>query len=292
MIAPVHWIHAAQTSGWETHMSTLSGDWNGRILGTNNADIFVELSQSGEAVSGTLRINDPMFGVSVYSLAGTLVGDAVSLTLSPKDASVVRSHNIMIGGRKVVVAAEHQSLGVVSATAKVVDAGRIEGRWTSSVGTAGTMWITRATTSIETASQYKGDQSENIVFVMMAISDADLSLEDALGAIKRAAILNGLEAIRVDEIEHSGRITEVVLAKLKTSRFLVCDISAERPNVYYELGYAHALKKPVILAAKVGTKIHFDVADYNVIIYKSFADLEARIASRIGEALGTTPKGG
>lgn len=270
-------------------MISLTGDWSGRIVGTNNADIFVEINHLDSKLSGTLRINDPLAGVSVYGFTGAIdAGGMMTLEMEPTgDSRLPNAQTAFVNGHRLLITLP-SGLGRVTASAKVVSNDRIEGKWTSSIGTGGTLWIARATAIVETASQFSGTISENVVFVMMPISDADHFLEDSLGAIKRAAAKNGLQAVRVDEIEHSGKITEVVLAKLRTCRFLVCDVTNERPNVYYELGYAHGLEKDVILVARLGTSVHFDVKDYNVIFYKSFADLEARVDRRIADAIGSS----
>jgi nucleoside 2-deoxyribosyltransferase len=73
--------------------------------------------------------------------------------------------------------------------------------------------------------------------------------------VKLLSESHGIGAARVDEIEHSGKITELILEKIEKSRFLVCDLTAERPNVYYELGYAHGLKKDVILLESSETPV-------------------------------------
>lgn len=87
---------------------------------------------------------------------------------------------------------------------------------------------------------------------------------------KRATQQYGVDCIRVDEIQHSGKITDLILEHIATSEWLICDISTERPNVYYELGYAHGIKKEVILIAEAGSNIHFDIKDYNVILQKLY----------------------
>jgi len=51
--------------------------------------------------------------------------------------------------------------------------------------------------------------------------------------------------------------------------------------VYYELGYAHGVGKEVILLAKEGTTIHFDIKDYNTIMYRTYSELERKLSSRL-----------
>ncbi|MBM9617099.1 hypothetical protein JWJ90_22915 [Desulfobulbus rhabdoformis] len=49
---------------------------------------------------------------------------------------------------------------------------------------------------------------------------------------------------------------------------------------------SHGIGKDVILVAKEGSTLHFDIKDYNVIFYKSYSELESRVSKRIGEAIG------
>lgn len=268
-------------------MNDITGDWAGKIFGTNHGDIFVEISQIDGDLSGTVRINDPMYGTTVYDYKGTIEHGLLNLELdqSPMSLKQSRSHTAIINGQRIVVQTDVVSLGHVSVTGKQIEEDRIEGKWTSSIGTGGAFWISRANSSIETAAMYEELQKNNAAFIMMSISSKDPTIEDSLNAIKRATVQHGIEAIRVDEIEHSKKITDIILEKIRTSRFLVCDISTERPNVYYELGFAHGIGKEVILVAREGTTLHFDIKDYNIILYKSFSDLEFRVSKRIGEAI-------
>jgi len=53
-------------------MTSLANKWAGRLYGTNTGNIFLELTQSGNKVSGRLRIMDSIFGVSIYDHTGTI----------------------------------------------------------------------------------------------------------------------------------------------------------------------------------------------------------------------------
>jgi hypothetical protein len=269
-------------------MDNLSGEWTGKILGTNNADIYAEIAENEGILAGTVRINDPLYGIAVYTFNGNRDGLSLNFEMdpTPNNLQQKRTHTVVVDGRPVTVETEGVNLGHVTVNGRLIESGRVEGKWVSSLGTGGTFWIVSATRNVEIASKYNGTQMENIAFIMMRVSSEDPALQDSLNAIKRATSQHGIEGVRVDEIEHSKKITDVILQKIRNSRFLICDITNERPNVYYEIGYAHGIEKEVILVAKEGTNLHFDIKDYNVIFYKSYSELESRVARRIGEAIG------
>ena len=266
----------------------MTGDWVGRIIGTNTADMFFEAEESENKLKGTVRVNDPMYGTSVYRLTGLRDGNNFSIEMDSitDNSSQIKAHTAFVDGKHVKIQVQGTQLGRVAGSGKIVNDNRIEGKWHSSIGTGGTFWASRAETYFNPTDNFSEKQGENITFIVMNISDEHPELEDSMLAIKRASDSHGIGAIRVDEIEHSGKITELILEKIKTSRFIVCDITSERPNVYYELGFAHGIKKEVILVAKQDTAVHFDIKDYNIIFYKNNTELEARVARRIGETLG------
>lgn len=106
-------------------------------------------------------------------------------------------------------------------------------------------------------------------------------LDDVRDAVVETFRAFGIAAVRADDIEHEGVVTQRVLAEIRTSEFLFADLSGSRPNVYYEVGYAHALGKRVILFKKTGTGMHFDLAGYNCPEYESIRDLKAKLTKRL-----------
>jgi hypothetical protein len=121
---------------------------------------------------------------------------------------------------------------------------------------------------------------ENQVFVIMKFGDEELdSAYD--GVIEPIISDNGLTAIRVDKIRDSGKINDQILENIAKSKFIISDLTGERPNCYYETGFAHALGKELILTIKEKEKIHFDLAGYRFIIWKTESDLRKKLKEQI-----------
>jgi len=130
---------------------------------------------------------------------------------------------------------------------------------------------------------------DDLCFVIMSFSEDKRLADFYRFGIKAAVEGAGYRCARVDEVEHNRRITDLVLQQIESSRFVVADLTEARPNCYYELCWAHRAKKDVVLSVHSSTPIHFDVKDYNFIVYESASELHDRLHRRIVESIGPGP---
>jgi hypothetical protein len=78
---------------------------------------------------------------------------------------------------------------------------------------------------------------------------------------------SGFEPVRADELFSSGSVVEQIWEQIKKARVLLADLTDRNANVFYELGLAHAARKPVVFAAPKVEDVPFDLRHLRVIIY-------------------------
>jgi hypothetical protein len=124
---------------------------------------------------------------------------------------------------------------------------------------------------------------QSLVFVITAFTD---DLQPAFEAIQSAARKVGLNARRVKDITGDYRITDQILKMIRSARFIVADLTHERPNVYFELGFARGLNKTVVTIIRGDTAPHFDVQNWTYIKYFDSRPLEAELVKRFKYEMG------
>lgn len=124
------------------------------------------------------------------------------------------------------------------------------------------------------------------VFVVMPFA-AEFEDVYILG-IREVAEQLGLTVERADDIEHNENILETIQASIRDSSAVVADASTSNPNVFYEIGYAHAKERPTILLCRAGQAVPFDIRGKNMIMYTSIVDLRDRLKRRLKDTLGLT----
>src|SRR6266850_4008578 len=99
----------------------------------------------------------------------------------------------------------------------------------------------------------------------------------------------GLEAYRVDRDPRVEVAIESIEDWIRNAAICLADITTDNPNVWYELGYAFAAGRPVVMTCseeRIGRKYPFDIQHRAVVNYKSeaprdFDNLKSTITSRL-----------
>ena len=135
----------------------------------------------------------------------------------------------------------------------------------------------------------QGTFERDLVFVIMPFKGQEMT--DVYAAIKDECGKLGLNAKRVDENVGSSFVVREIAELIERAEFLVCDLTYERPNVYYELGYAHGIGNEgadILLIAREGTTLHFDIAPLRVQYYQSTEHLRSVVSSNLKEMIKMT----
>src|SRR5262249_5968831 len=85
--------------------------------------------------------------------------------------------------------------------------------------------------------------------------------------IRPKAEAMGFEIEQIDEVKQPGIIFQDIQERIQDATVVIAEITAPNQNVFYEVGYAHALNKPTILLAQRGKELPFDIRSYRVIFY-------------------------
>ncbi|MEA3327389.1 MAG: hypothetical protein U9R53_08800 [Chloroflexota bacterium] len=80
---------------------------------------------------------------------------------------------------------------------------------------------------------------------------------------------SGFQVTKADDLLGSRIIMMDILNSIKEADLILCDMTSRNPNVFYELGLAHSIGKPVILLSKNESDIPFDLHHIRTIIYNT-----------------------
>ena len=122
--------------------------------------------------------------------------------------------------------------------------------------------------------------SSREVFVVMSFETSP-QFTDLLESIQNTCEEFGYSAYRVDETNEGERILPEIIRGIRQSAFVIADVSENKPNVYWELGLAAGMDKDIILTARKGTDLPFDINDVPVLYWDSFSEFKKALAKRV-----------
>jgi hypothetical protein len=80
----------------------------------------------------------------------------------------------------------------------------------------------------------------------------------------------GIKAVRADDIHNNGMVIHDIVREISEAQLVIADITPNNPNVYYEVGYAHAKQKQVILLCdRSRSELPFDLSSFRTIFYEN-----------------------
>ena len=109
------------------------------------------------------------------------------------------------------------------------------------------------------------EQQRPTAFVIMKFAEPYQQLYEEV--IKPVVEEFYLRAYHVGEVFAPGIILRDIVKGIVESEVVIAEITPVNQNVFYELGYAHALDKPTILLAERDAPLPFDVSGYRVLKY-------------------------
>jgi len=91
---------------------------------------------------------------------------------------------------------------------------------------------------------------------------------------------------RVDDQIFHEMILERIVNQIRSADLIIAEMTERNANVFYEVGFAHALKKRVVLLTRDAADIPFDLRPFPHIVYGgSISKLKAELVRRVPELL-------
>ncbi len=113
---------------------------------------------------------------------------------------------------------------------------------------------------------------DKTAFVVMQFTSEFQSLHETV--IKPVCEEFGYTGFNVGEKFTQNLLIKDIEDSIRNASLVIADISPDNPNVFYEVGFAHAIQKPTILLCdrkihqkRANSKLPFDVAGFRVIFY-------------------------
>ena len=118
-------------------------------------------------------------------------------------------------------------------------------------------------------------------FILMPFGDEFESVYEDL--IFPALSEAGFITTRADQFNTQQSVMQDIIQSIGRSALIIADLTGGNPNVYYELGIAHGLRRQVILMTQKIESLPFDLRSYRVIEYSLHLRDARRASARLRE---------
>jgi len=135
----------------------------------------------------------------------------------------------------------------------------------------------------------------NEMFVIMAFHDETDGFWEQV--VEPVANSLSLSPVRIDRKETEVAISEEILSSIRRALLVLCDLSFERPNCYFEAGYAKGCFRRVLFTARHDHdprassrgpfKVHFDLDQLKITWWNpdNFSSAKHEVEERVRNTL-------
>ena len=123
---------------------------------------------------------------------------------------------------------------------------------------------------------------ENRCFVLMPFEE---KFDAIYRLIQRCCTEQEIDCQRADEDARPGKITSQIYELISKSGIIIADMTGRNPNVFYELGLAHAISSNVILLTQSIDDVPFDLRDFTHIRYENTFSGAEKLSVELSKAL-------
>jgi len=127
---------------------------------------------------------------------------------------------------------------------------------------------------------------ETLAFVLTPFNE---KYNSQYSVIKKVVTDLGFRCSRGDDSNLSSNILGHIVQQITKSRIVIANISGRNPNVFYELGIAHALGKPVLIVSESLADIPFDINSSRILAFEDENDLSKKLRNWFVHTLASTP---
>jgi nucleoside 2-deoxyribosyltransferase len=125
---------------------------------------------------------------------------------------------------------------------------------------------------------------EGLISAMMPFSP---DFKDIRDVIKSACASLGLKLQAADDIWVNSVIIEDIFKLIETSSIVIVDFTNKNPNVMYETGVAHALRKEVIPISQSLDDVPFDLKHHRVLLYENNTEGRKKLQTQLVDRIKT-----
>ncbi len=264
-----------------------------KIYSCSNCGRF-ELDLQGQSLVSRISSNNPEqlpllsyairrmnHGTDFPSVSAELIEEILSNSHLPSPAEQVESLLLWLGENlrffgdqtrilpqthtAVIGAASVDNFFVVAQ--ELIDSGLFKGFAASGPSFSGTLTL-RGWQRYEELRRGRSASRKGFMAMAYGNDDLDTVFHDCF---KPAVAAAGFDLRRLDEFPSAGLIDNRLRVEIRTSRFLVADLTGDNLGAYWEAGYAEGLGKPVIYTCKKSyfdkQKTHFDTNHHHTVVW-------------------------